>query len=149
MVIRNLLHPTLASGNMFVVKEHTRRKQVVALFFYGTETDTLALHRIKFQSPFHGCKVTSMRLSLCLAFVGTVQKGQGQILKKLVVDIRSRFSSPGQLYLSFKRIKLLICSCSTNKVTLYAGRQHLRTFLIALPSFFEKSIQLDPSNKCE
>ena len=106
MVIRNVLHPYLVNGAIFVVKKITRRVLHVAeLGRDGDVVDTHMLHRIDFQFEFSDVKVTRRQFPVRLAFAATVHKGKGQTLRQVVVDLRSNFFSPGQLYVALSRAR--------------------------------------------
>ena len=106
MVIRNVRHPDLLNGKMFVVKRHiTRLLEVVEVDENGAGRSSHMLHRIDFQFAFSDMKVTRRQFPVRLAFSATVHKGQGQTLGKLFVDLRSNFFSPGQLYVALLRVR--------------------------------------------
>lgn len=106
MVIRNVLHPHIVNGKMFVVKSHTRRCLCVTQIDKdGREGSTYTLNRIKFQFSFHGVSITRKQFPVRLAFSGTVHKSQGQTLDKIVVDLRSPFFSAGQLYVALSQVR--------------------------------------------
>lgn len=104
MVIRNVVHPKIVNGKLFVLKRSTTRALYVESVD-GDERETFVLHRIKFQFNFHGVKITRMQFPVRLAFAGTVHKAQGQTLAKVVVDLRSNYFSPGQLYVALSRVR--------------------------------------------
>ena len=106
MVIRNVLHPHLVNGKIFIVTGHSRR----CLFVKQIDSDgrTIsrhALHRIDFQFTFSDVKVTRRQFPVRLAFAATVHKAQGQTLKKVVVDFRTNFFAPGQVYVALSRAR--------------------------------------------
>ena len=89
MVFRNLRHPELLNGKMFVVKRHTTRHlEVVGVDENGAGRSSHTLHRIDFHFEFSDMKVTRRQFPVRLAFSSTVNKEQGQTLRKLVVDLR-------------------------------------------------------------
>ena len=59
MVIRNMRHPDLLNGKVFVVKRHpTRLLEVVEMDENGAGRSSHMLHRIDFQFEFSDMKVT-------------------------------------------------------------------------------------------
>ena len=50
-------------------------------------------------------KLTRVQFPVRLAFAGTVHKGQGETLGRVLVDLRSNFFAPGQLYVALSRAR--------------------------------------------
>ena len=87
MVIRNVLHPHLCNGKMYVVKKFSRRVIVLSTHLEDhPDAQTFLLHRIDFQFDFADLKVTRRQFPVRLAFAATMHKGQGKTLDKLVID---------------------------------------------------------------
>ena len=63
------------------------------------------MHRIDFQFEFSDIKVLRRQFPIRLAFSATVHKAQGTTLFKLVVDLRTNFFAPGQLYVALSRTR--------------------------------------------
>jgi len=106
MVIRNALHTDLVNDAMFVVKSVSRRVVHVSTV-PGDDSSrrTFMLHRIDFQFEYLDFKITRRQFPIRLAFSATVHKGQGKTLSRLIVDLRSNFFSPGQLYVALSRTR--------------------------------------------
>ena len=92
MVIRNVLHPYLVNGAMFVLKSFKRNVLCISTVRTdSTPPQTFPLHRIDFQFDFPDFKVTRRQFPIRLAFSATVHKAQGQTLQRLLLDMRSPF----------------------------------------------------------
>ena len=106
MIIRNVLHPHLVNGKIFIVRGYSRRCIFLSqIDDDGSVVSNHALHRIDFQFTFADVKVTRRQFPVRLAFCATVHKSQGQTLKKKVVDFRTNFFSPGQVYVALSRTR--------------------------------------------
>ena len=88
MVIRNVRHPELRNGKMCVFKRpFTRLSEVVEVDENGVGRNSHMLHRIDLQFNFSDMKVTRRQFSVQRTFGATVNKGQGQSLRNLAVDL--------------------------------------------------------------
>ncbi|KAI0560144.1 ATP-dependent DNA helicase RRM3 [Gracilaria domingensis] len=106
MVIRNVLHPHLVNGKMFVVTGVSRRCVGIAeMNSDGQLTQNHVLHRIDFKFEYIGIEVRRRQFPIRLAFAATVHKSQGQTLRKMVIDFRANFFAPGQVYVGLSRIR--------------------------------------------
>ena len=83
MVIRNVLHPHLVYGNMFVLKKFTRKVLVITTRLDDGTALTEMLHRIDFQFDFSDFKGARRQFPVRLAFSATVHKAQGQTVMPL------------------------------------------------------------------
>ena len=98
MIIRDVLHPNLVNGKMYVVKKFSRRVLVLSTHLEDhPDAQTFLLHRIDFQFDFADLKVTRRQFPVRLAFFATVQKGQGKTLDNLLIDLRSNFFAACQM----------------------------------------------------
>jgi len=78
MVIRDVLHPQLDNGTIFVVRRVTRRVTYVSKVGLSSEpTDTHMLHRIDIQFQLSDVKVTRSQFPLRLALNAIVHKTRG------------------------------------------------------------------------
>ena len=104
MMIRNVLHPHLVNGKMYVVKRVTP-----GLLLLSTtpgdrpSSKKFVVHRIDVQFEFSDIKVLRRQFPVRLALSATVHKAQGITFSRLVVDLRTNFLAPGQLYLALAR----------------------------------------------
>ena len=106
MVIRNVLHPHLCNGKMYVVKKFSRRVIVLSTNLEDhSDAKRFLLHRIDFQFDFADLKVARRQFPVRLAFAATVHKGQGKTLEKLVINLRSNFFAAGQRYVALSRTR--------------------------------------------
>ena len=105
MVIRNILHPHLVNGKMFVVKKFTRKVLVITIRLDDGTNLTKMIHRIDFQFDVSDFQVTRKQFPVRLAFNAAVHKSKGQTLQKLLVDLRCFFFAAGQLYFASSRTK--------------------------------------------
>jgi hypothetical protein len=102
MIIRNICHPHLVNGRVLIVKRFTNR--CIFLDIPGT-THSFVLHRIDFLFYCNGMRVRRRQFPIRLAFASTVHKSQGRTLSRVVVDLRSNFFTPGQLYVALSRTR--------------------------------------------
>ncbi|KAI0559821.1 helicase [Gracilaria domingensis] len=106
IVVRNVLHPHLVHGKMFVVTGVSRRCVRIAEMNSDRQlTQNHVLHRIDFKFEYIGIKVRRRQFSIRLAFAATVHKSQGQTLRKMVIDFRANFFAPGQVYAGLSRVR--------------------------------------------
>jgi PIF1-like helicase/Helitron helicase-like domain at N-terminus len=102
MIIRNVLHPHLVNGRVLILKRFTQRCLFVAL---PDGSEQYALNRIDFLFNYNGVQVRRRQFPIRLAFASTVHKSQGRTLSRLVVDLRTAFFTPGQLYVALSRTR--------------------------------------------
>ncbi|KAI0558600.1 ATP-dependent DNA helicase RRM3 [Gracilaria domingensis] len=106
MFIRNVLHPHLVNGKMFVVIGVSRRcVRIIEMNSDGQLTQNHMLHRIDFKFEYNGIKVRRRQFPIRLVFAATVHKSQGQTLRKMVIDFRVNFFAPGQVYVGLSRVR--------------------------------------------
>jgi hypothetical protein len=102
MIIRNVCHPHLVNGRVLIVKRFTTR--CIFLGLPGTP-HAFVIHRIDFLFYFNGMRVRRRQFPVRLAFASTVHKSQGRTLSRVVLDLRSSFFTPGQLYVALSRTR--------------------------------------------
>jgi PIF1-like helicase len=101
MIIPNVCHPQLVNGRVLIVKFTTR---CIFLGLPGTH-HAFILHRIDFLFYCNGMRVRRRQFPVRLAFASTVHKSQGRTLSRVVLDLRSSFFTPGQLYVALSRTR--------------------------------------------
>jgi PIF1-like helicase len=102
MIIRNVCHPQLVNGRVLIVKRFTTR--CIFLGLPGTH-HAFIVHRIDFLFYCNGMRVRRRQFPVRLSFASTVHKSQGRTLSRVVLDLRSSFFTPGQLYVALSRTR--------------------------------------------
>jgi hypothetical protein len=102
MIIGNVLHPHLVNGRVLIVKRFTQRCLILGL---PDGSEQYAVNRIDFLFSYNGVQVRRRQFPIRLAFASTVHKSQGRTLSRVVVDLRSAFFTPGQLYVALSRTR--------------------------------------------
>ena len=97
IIIRNVLHPHLVNGKMYVVKWVILRLLSLSRSpGDGPSATTFVLNPINFQFEFSDIKVLRGQFSVLLAFSPIVYKAQGTALSKLVIDLRTKLFAPAK-----------------------------------------------------
>lgn len=106
MFIRNLLHPMLVNGNLFMVMRMDQYKKLVARHDAdGDVIETVVLNRTKFEFSFADNPMIRRQFPTRLSFAAKVHKRQEKTLNKLVEDVRSNFVCAEQIYVRLSRVR--------------------------------------------
>lgn len=63
------------------------------------------LHRIDYVLEFSEAKIKRRQFLVKISFATSVRKSQVQTLRKMVIDFRVNFFSPGQVYTGLSRVR--------------------------------------------
>lgn len=99
----NTLFPNLFNEKMFLLKIFTRALKLGFIDDHCRQKNFLSC--ITFKLSFRALNITILQLSVWVTFAITAHKVQGETIKKVVVDLRSPFFSPGQFNVAICRVR--------------------------------------------